>query len=211
MRTYHVHAQCNFPHGVCPYCGCVNHRVHSRHHRTITDLSILGHPLIITFETRKFFCHNPGCCRKTFAEQPRDEAFRYRRRTRRCEMAVTRHGLKCSSESAGKLLSAIGVCVSGDTVLRDVHRMPVPGRREVKETGVDDWAFRKGVTYGSIIVSLETGSVIDLLGDMDVGSFRTWLDGHSQVAVVSRDRSTDYTAAIAATGRNITEVADRFH
>ena len=94
-------------------------------------------------------------------------------------MVVTQHGLKCSSESARKLLSATGVPLSGDTVLRDVHRMSVPERCEVKEIGVDDWAFRKGVTYGSIIVS--------------------------------RDRSTDYTAAIAATGRNITEVADRFH
>lgn len=211
MRTYHVYAQCNLPHGVCPYCGCVSHRVHSRYHRTITDLSILGHPVIITFTARKFFCSNPDCRRKTFAEQPGDEVFRYRRRTRRCEMAVTQHGLKCSSESARKLLSAIGVCLSGDTVLRDIHRMSVPERHEVKEIGVDDWAFRKGVTYGSIIVSLETESVIDLLGDRDVSSFQTWLDGHSQVAIVSRDRSTDYTAAIAATGRNITEVADRFH
>ena len=211
MRTYHVYARCNLPHGVCPYCGCVSHRVHSRYHRTITDLSILGHPVIITFAARKFFCSNPDCRRKTFAEQPGDEVFRYRRRTRRCEMAVTQHGLRCSSESARKLLSAIGVCLSGDTVLRDIHRMSVPERPEVKEIGVDDWAFRKGVTYGSIIVSLETESVIDLLGDRDVSSFKTWLDGHSQVAIVSRDRSTDYTAAIAATGRNITEVADRFH
>lgn len=211
MRTYHVYAQCNLPHGVCPYCGCVSHRVHSRYQRTITDLSILGHPVVITFEARKFFCHNPACRRKTFAEQPGDEVFRYRRRTRRCEMAVTQHGLKCSSESARKLLSSIGVCLSGDTVLRDIHRMSIPERHEVKEIGVDDWAFRKGVTYGSIIVSLETGAVIDLLGDREVGSFQTWLDEHSNVAVVSRDRSTDYTAAIAATGRNITEVADRFH
>ena len=53
--------------------------------------------------------------------------------------------------------------------------------------------------------------VVDLLGDRDVKSFQAWLDEHVQVEVVSRDRSTDYTAAIAATGRNITEVADRFH
>lgn len=211
MHTYHIYARCNLPYGVCPYCGIVSHRIHSRYRRTITDLSILGHPVVITFEARKFFCCNSDCRRKTFAEQPGDEVFRYRRRTRRCELAVIQHGLKCSSESARKLLSATGVCLSGDTVLRDIHRMSVPERREVKEIGVDDWAFRKGTTYGSIIVSLETGSVIDLLGDRGASSFQTWLDGHSQVAVVSRDRSTDYTAAIAATGRNITEVADRFH
>ena len=96
-------------------------------------------------------------------------------------------------------------------MLRDIHRMSVPEHREVHEIGVDDWAFRKGVTYGSIIVNLDTGSVIDLLGDRDVESFKGWLDTHALVKVVSRDRSTDYTAAIAATGRNITEVADRFH
>lgn len=116
MCTYHIYSQCSLPHGAGPYCGCVSHSVHSRYHRTITDLSILGHPVVITFEVRKFFCHNPNCRRKTFAEQHGDEVFRYRRRTRRYEMAL-----------------------------------------------------------------------------------------------VSRDRSTDYTAAIAATGRNITEAADRFH
>lgn len=144
MHTYHIYAQCSLPHGVCPYCGCVSHSVHSRYHRTITDLSILGHPVVITFEARKFFCHNPNCRRKTFAEQPGDEVFRYRRRTRRCEVAVTQHGLRCSSESARKLLSVIGVSISGDTVLSDIHRMSVPDRCEVKEIGVDAWAFRKG-------------------------------------------------------------------
>ena len=69
MRTYHVYARCNLPHGVCPYCGHVSRCVHSRYHRTIADLSILGHPVIITFEARKFFCHNPDCRKKTFAEQ----------------------------------------------------------------------------------------------------------------------------------------------
>ena len=179
--------------------------------RTIADLSMLGLPVIMKFESRKFFCDNQDCRRKTFAEQPGDEVFRYRRRTRRCEMVVAQHGLKSSSESARKLLSAIGVRVSGDTVLRDIHRMSVPSHQEVHEIGVDDWALRKGVTYGSIIVSLDTGEVIDLLGDRDVESFRGWLDSHARVRVVSRDRSTDYSAAIAATGRDITEVADRFH
>ena len=210
-HSYHLYAQCSLPYGKCPYCGSESHRVHSRYLRTISDLSILGRPVVITFEARKFFCDNPCCHKKTFAEQPGDEVFRYRRRTRRCEMVVAQHSLSTSSESARKLLYAIGIQVSGDTVLRDLHRMPVPECAEVQKIGVDDWAFRKGVTYGSIIVSLETNSVIDLLGERDVDSFHGWLDNHSQVSVVSRDRSTDYSAAIAATGRNITEVADRFH
>ena len=210
-HSYLLYARCNLPYGTCPYCGTVNHRIHSRYMRTITDLSILGIPSIIIFEVRKFFCDNPACHRKTFAEQPGDEIFRYRRRTRRCEMVISRYGLNTSSETAKKLLSAIGIGVSGDTVLRDLHRMSIPIHPEVQKIGVDDWAFKKGVKYGSIIVSLDAGSVIDLLGDRNIGSFKGWLDNHTQVKIVSRDRSTDYTAAIAATGRNITEVADRFH
>lgn len=210
-HSYILYACCNLPYGTCPYCGTVSHRTHSRYMRTITDLSILGIPSIIIFEARKFFCGNPACHRKTFAEQPGDEIFRYRRRTRRCEMVISRYGLNTSSETAKKLLSAIGISVSGDTVLRDLHRMSIPIHPEVQKIGVDDWAFKKGVKYGSIIVSLDTGSVIDLLGDRNIDSFKGWLDNHTQVKIVSRDRSTDYTAAIAATGRNITEVADRFH
>ena len=79
MHTYHIYARCNLPYGVCPYCGIVSHRIHSRYRRTITDLSILGHPVVITFEARKFFCCNSDCRRKTFAEQAGDEVFRYRR------------------------------------------------------------------------------------------------------------------------------------
>jgi transposase len=208
---YHLFARCGLPYGECPYCGQVSRRVHSRYVRTFTDLSILGRCVTITFESRKFFCENPSCDRKTFAEQPGDEIFRYRRRTRRCEIVVVQHGLNGSSETSRRLLCSIGIPISGDTVLRDLHRIPVPECAEVENVGVDDWAFRKGVTYGSIIVDLNSGSVIDLLGDRNVESFKCWLDKHPEVSVVSRDRSTDYTAAIAATGRDITEVADRFH
>ena len=174
-------------------------------------MSILGHRVSIIFEARKFFCNNPQCHKKTFAEQPGDEIFRYRRRTRRCEMLVTQNGLKCSSESARKLLHAAGINASGDTILRDLHRMTIPEHSQIEDIGVDDWAYKKGVTYGSIIVSMESGEVIDLLGDREAESFQQWLTKHQDIKLVSRDRSTDYSAAIAATGKNIVEVADRFH
>ena len=133
--TYRLYARSSIPSGECPYCGAKSHRVHSRYIRTISDLSILGHRVIITFEARKFFCYNPKCKKKTFAEQPGDEIFRYRRRTRRCEMLVTQNGLKCSSESARKLLHAAGINVSGDTILRDLHRMTIPEHSQIEDIG----------------------------------------------------------------------------
>jgi len=81
----------------------------------------------------------------------------------------------------------------------------------VREVGVDDWAWRKGVTYGSLVIDLKEGWPIDLLGDRETESFREWMQEHKQVKLVSRDRSTDYSSAIAALDRTVTEVADKFH
>lgn len=209
--VFHVYASSSSEEGTCPYCGHKSSKVHSRYVRIIHDLSILGRSVIIYLEVRKFFCHNHQCEKKTFAEQPGDEVFRYRRRTCRCEKAVARHGLSVSSNSASKLLGHLGVHISPSTVLRDLHRMPLPSYPDVSRVGVDDWAFRKGITYGSVIVNLSTGKIIDLLDNREEESFRDWLDRHEKVSLVSRDRSTDYSAAIANTKRPIAEVADHFH
>jgi len=209
--SFKMYATSSLDHGICPYCGHLSHSVHSRYVRTIQDLSILGRRVIMRLGVRKFFCHNQDCRRKTFAEQPGDEVFRYRRRTCRCERVVARHGISVSSSSASRLLGHMGIHISSSTVLRDVHRMRPSDYKDVEQVGVDDWAWQKGVTYGSIIIDLENGWVIDLLGDRETESFRMWMEQHQEVRLVSRDRSTDYSSAVAMTGRKIDEVADKFH
>lgn len=196
---------------VCPYCQQESNRVHSRYVRHVIDLPILGKKCILHVEVRKFFCKNKDCGHKTFSEQPGNELFRYRRRTRRCELQVLRTGITCSSNKASTLLSYSGIPVCNTTILRDIHRTTLPGHKNVTRIGVDDWAFRKGVEYGSIIIDLDTGHAIDLLGDREHESFKSWMDEHSDVRLVSRDRSTEYSAAIASTGRKVCEVADLFH
>jgi transposase len=196
---------------VCPYCGHRSGKVHSFYERTLEDLPFMGKETRIIFKARKMFCTNGSCFRKTFAEQPGEEVFRYRRRTRRCEMTVTRQGLSSSSENASRLLSMSGIRLSQSTVLRDLHRLHVSPYRDIRQIGVDDWAQRKGMTYGSIIIDPAGRHPIDLLGDREEESFRDWISVHPSVSLVSRDRSTDYSSAIASTGRPITEVADKFH
>lgn len=210
-HIFYLYVSSSLDYGICPYCGCHNNSVHSRYVRTIQDLSILGEPVVLYVEVRKFFCSNHSCHKKTFAEQPGDEVFRYRRRTCRCERTVARHGISTSSKSASRLLGYLGIRISASTVLRDLHRMKPSEYEDVTEIGVDDWAWRKGVRYGSIIIDYENGRPIDLLGDRDTDSFGKWMEDHKKVAVVSRDRSTDYSSAVASSGRPITEVADKFH
>ena len=210
-NVFHLYASSSLDYGRCPYCGHVSSQVHSRYFRTLQDMSILGERVVLHLEVRKFFCHNADCQKKTFAEQPGDEVFRYRRRTCRCERTVARHGISVSSGSASHLLAHMGISVSPSTILRDLHRISTPEYGNVEVVGVDDWAWRKGVTYGSILIDYANGRPIDLLGDRETESFHGWLERHEKVRMVSRDRSTDYSSAIASTGRHITEVADKFH
>lgn len=210
-NIFHFYATSSLDYGICPYCGHISRQLHSKYFRTIQDLSILGERVFLYLEVRKFFCHNDDCRRKTFAEQPGNEIFRYRRRTCRCERTIARNGVTVSSNSASRMLSHIGIFISSSTVLRDLHRMKPSKYENVAEIGVDDWAWRKGITYGSIIIDYANRWPIDLLGDRDTESFRQWIEEHGKVHIVSRDRSTDYSSAIASTDRQIIEVADKFH
>ena len=197
--------------GVCPYCGHESGRVHSRYERRLRDLPAFGKVVHIRFHARKFFCDNRDCLRKTFAEQPGNEVFRYRRRTRRCEVAVHRHGLGQSSVQASAVLKGIGIEVSKSTVLRDLHRMRIPERSDIRRIGVDDWAFRKGKDFGSVIVDLATGNPLDLLPGRTERDFSEWLSNHKRVWLMSRDRATSYSSAAGSCGFPVTEIADRFH
>ncbi|BEG99813.1 hypothetical protein BSYN_20780 [Bacteroides sedimenti] len=197
--------------GVCPYCGAISYKVHSVYARTLRDLPVLNHKVSIFFQARKFFCKNTICSKKTFAEQPGDEICRYRRRTKRCETIIGNLGVRMSAINTGVSLKSMQIPVSPSTVLRTIYRMDIPDCGVITTLGVDDWVFRKGVTYGSILVDLKTRDVIDLLADRETESFECWIRKHSDVNLVSRDRSTNYSSAIANTGRDIAEVADRFH
>jgi transposase len=52
----------------CPYCGGVSDKVHSLYFRKFRDLPIQDKKVEIVIDNRKFFCLNPDCAHKTFAE-----------------------------------------------------------------------------------------------------------------------------------------------
>ena len=77
--------------------------------------------------------------------------------------------------------------------------------------GIDDWAWRKGHRYGTIVVDLEQSDVIDLLPDRDANTVAAWLKAHPDVEVVSRDRSSTYAQAAQEGASQARQVADRWH
>lgn len=76
---------------------------------------------------------------------------------------------------------------------------------------IDDFAFRKRRTYGTVMVDIDTHRVIDLLASREVEDVSEWLKSYPNLKVVSRDGSVSYKSAIEQAGTHIKQVSDRFH
>jgi len=77
--------------------------------------------------------------------------------------------------------------------------------------GIDDWAFRKGISYGTVLVDMETSTPIELLQSRDSGDLKLFLQKYPHVKIVTRDRASSYSSAVDEVCPDAIQVADRFH
>ena len=196
---------------ICPVCHQPSSRIHSGYDRTLRDLNWADWGVSLRLSVHKFFCDNPLCSRRIFTERLPQLVAPWARRTLRLSQHLTTIGLALAGSAGQRLNKAIGYSFSRDTILRNLAKLPLPPIKTPRAMGVDDFAFRKGQCYGTILVDLDQHCPIALLADREADTLAQWLKEHPGIEILSRDRSKTYRKGMNEGAPNAIQVADRFH
>jgi transposase len=197
----------------CPRCGEVSRSRHSSYSRRLQDLPWQGVGVELWAMVGRFRCRNALCPRKIFCERLPEIARAYGRQAERVAEIVRLLGYVAGGLPGQRLLARLAIAVSDDTVVRRVREQPPEevSVTPIRHLGVDDWAWRKGQVYGTILVDLDLHRVIDLLPERTAESFAAWLKQHPEIVTIARDRSGLYAEGAARGAPQSQQVADRFH
>lgn len=196
----------------CPSCGHVSTSMHSRYQRVLSDLPSHGRGVQIRIMARRFRCRQPACRQRIFAERlDRNIAAPFARRTARLEGIVHHIGVALGGRPGQSLARRLVLPVSKDTLLRIVRRHAVRPSAALRVVGIDDWAWKRGQRYGTIVCDLERRRIIDLLPDRETGTVEAWLKHHPTITTISRDRAGGYARAAARARPQASQIADRWH
>jgi transposase len=177
----------------------------------VADLPCAGRNVILLLTVRKFVCHTLDCSHRIFTERLPGLVQSYARMTTRLAALLPVLGLVAGGQMGTRLAERLGIAIAPSSLLRSLMQFHAARVPAVQVLGVDDWSWKKGRRYGTILVDLERHKIIDLLQDRERSTFVAWLCKHPTIRVISRDRATDYAAAAREAAPQALQVADRYH
>lgn len=197
----------------CYKCGSPLIKHHGSHHRTIQDLPILGKRVKLDAQIFDYECSNPACEPDAVTETFDGFLTYNSRMTERLEDFICILAVETSCEACARILKSMNVKISGDTVIRLLTRryMNQPAPICGSTIGIDDFAFKKRHTYGTVIVDEATHAAIAVLDGRDGESLKKWLKQNQHVTTVTRDRASAYAKAVEEILPDCMQIADRFH
>jgi len=195
----------------CPRCMKYSGSVRSSYVRRLVDLPFAASSVLIMLEVRRFACKNTACEKQIFSERCNNFTEPYSRRTKRASEYLKKFFIEISANKGAYFSRILNIPVSNNTCLRMVKSMTMTANKQLHSIGIDDWAKRKGMNYGTIIVDAYTGRPIDLLDSRDSNDVVEWLSHHKEIEYVTRDRATAYASAITKAIPEAKQIADRFH
>ncbi len=195
----------------CPCCFTPSSSIHSYYRRKPLELPCAGKEVRLILTVRKFFCRVETCSQKIFTERLPEFLLPSSRLTTRLRSVVQAIAGAFNAQGGARLGTQLGLSLSRTTCLRSLHRFPLASVGQIEHVGIDDFAWKRGKRYGTVIVDLDTHKIVDLLPDREAKSVQTWFEDHPTVGVVSRDRGGIYADGATWGAPLAQQVADRWH
>jgi transposase len=206
-----IEIEASHPTSCCPLCAQPSDSIKTHYRRVLRDAPCAGRQVQLVLTVRKFYCRNLYCPQKVFAERLPAFVEPWARMTIRCSQHITSIGLATCGKGGTRLAARLGLQPTRPTILRRIMDLPDAFTSSVVYLGIDDFSFRRGYRFGTILVNLESHRVVDLLPDRRVETAAEWMLHQPDLAVISRDRGGEYASAAREGAPQAIQCADRFH
>jgi transposase len=207
----YLYAHSTRSYGICPQCGKHSKTVRSHYVRKLMDLPVAQYGVSVLMLSRRFRCNNPSCPVQIFSEQYPGYILPYARKTLQATACLEKILIEMSARKGSVIAGIIHLPESVSTCLRIVESLSIPDCRDIEVVGIDDWAKRKGINYGTILVDAKTGHPVDLIDSRGNADVIKWLSRHPHIQYVTRDRASSYAKAITEALPESIQIADKFH
>ncbi len=107
-------------------CGTPAHRIHGRYQRKVWDLSVQNVQVVLHLHVRKFYCDQPSCPRRIFAERLSLVTSTHGRFTFGLREFLAQLGRELGGAAGARSAHLQGLQATPRAILRLMHALPLP-------------------------------------------------------------------------------------